>query len=281
MAKRVQGVISSRSVEIMKRPHLISYLAVGVLAASTLLYAQDPSAPPPPSDQDQQQTAPNSSGGWRKVGDPAPSQPDQNSYGPYGQTAPGANPVYQPPDQNPQYQPPSPQPSYNLPGANGASTQPIPPQLTIPAGTYLTVRVNQALSSDKNQPGDPFTATLESPVVVNGVVVAQPGETLGGRVAIAEKHGAGKPARLGVQLTTLTLADGQQVPIQSQLISRTGPTTPGGVEAGTVATTTAVGAAIGAAAGWGTGAAIGAATGGLAGLIGVVVTHNHPSVIYP
>jgi hypothetical protein len=145
----------------------------------------------------------------------------------------------------------------------------------------MTVRINQPLSSDKNQVGDAFSATLVEPLIVNGIVVARPGETIIGRVALAEKHGTGHPAKLGIQLTTLTLVDGQQIPIQSQLINRRGGTTPGGIEAGTVIATTGLGAAIGAAAGWGTGAAIGAGAGAVAGLIGAVVTHNHASVIYP
>jgi hypothetical protein len=74
--------------------------------------------------------------------------------------------------------------------------------------------------------------------------------------------------------------DGQQVPVQSQLVSRRGGTTPGSVEAGRVATTAGLGAIIGAMAGRGTGAAIGAAAGGFAGLAGVLVTRNHASVIY-
>jgi hypothetical protein len=292
----------------MKRPHLyrfcnvISYVAAGSLAVCTIAYGQDTSAPPPPP-ADQQQQQPSTNGGWRRVGEPAPqAQPDQNNTSVpdngYGYPANSGNPPSAPPQygqqpqqygpppqygqQQPQWgqQPPSGQPAYGQ-QRNYPPPRPVPAQLTVPAGTYLTVRVNQALSSDKNQPGDPFTATLEAPVVANGVVVAEPGETIGGRVAIAQKHGSGSPGKLGLQLTNLSLADGQQIPIQSQLISRRGGTTPGGVEAGTVATTTGVGAVIGAAAGWGTGAAIGAAAGGLAGLIGVVVTHNHASVIYP
>jgi hypothetical protein len=143
------------------------------------------------------------------------------------------------------------------------------------------VRINQLLSSDRNQPGDAFSATLVDPVVVNGIVVAEPGETVGGRVALVEKHGVGKSAKLGIQLTNLTLVDGQQLTINTQLTSRRGGSTPGGVEAGSVIATTGLGAAIGAAAGWGTGAAIGAGAGALAGLIGVVVTHNHASVVTP
>ena len=35
----------------------------------------------------------------------------------------------------------------------------------MPAGTWITVRVNQPISSDHNQQGDPFTATLAQPLV--------------------------------------------------------------------------------------------------------------------
>ncbi|MDQ6698881.1 MAG: hypothetical protein M3Z36_01695, partial [Acidobacteriota bacterium] len=136
-----------------------------------------------------------------------------------------------------------------------------PPQLTIKPGTFITVRVNQPLSSDRNLPGDAFSATLARPVVVDGVVVAQRGQTLGGR--IAEAHKAGRiegVSRLGIQLTDLTLVDGQQLPIQSQLISRSGPTSVD-PDAGAIAGTAAVGAAIGAAANYGVGAGVGAAAG--------------------
>lgn len=167
---------------------------------------------------------------------------------------------------------------------NSSAPPPPPPpvssQLTLAAGTYLPVRIDRTLSSDKNQPGDFFTATLEAPLVANGVVVAEPGQTIGGRVAIAERHTADQPGRLGLELVSLSLVDGQQVPIQSQLVATRGGTTPGAVEAGRVAATAGIGAIIGGAIGYGTGAAIGAATGGMAGLIGVLATRHHASVVY-
>ena len=92
-----------------------------------------------------------------------------------------------------------------------------------------------------------------------------------------EQIKAGHDSRLGLELTGLTLADGTQATVHSQLVARRGPTTPGGQEAGTVATTTAVGAGVGAAADWGTGAAIGAGAEAAAGIIGVLLTHNHPA----
>jgi len=157
----------------------------------------------------------------------------------------------------------------------------IPARLTIPAGTFLTVRSNQMLSSDRSQVGDFFSATLNEPVVVDGIVVAQRGQTVSGRVAEVDKGSRTKnPARLGVQVTSLTAADGQQVPVQTLLAGRDGHFNTGR-DVGTVAATTGVGAVIGAAAGYGTGAAIGAGAGAMAGLAGVLLGHGAPAVIYP
>ncbi len=157
----------------------------------------------------------------------------------------------------------------------------IPPRLTLRRGSFVTVRIDQPLSSDRNQQGDAFSATLVRPVVVDGVVIAERGQTLGGRVVETQKAGRVKGvSRLAVQLTDLSLVDGQQLPIQTQLIGRSGPTTEGR-DAGAIATTTGMGAIIGAAADWGRGAAIGAGVGAAAGTIGVLLTRGHETVIYP
>jgi len=154
-------------------------------------------------------------------------------------------------------------------------------KLVIPAGTYLTVRINEALSSDRNQEGDAFTATLAQPVIVNGVVVARRGQTVGGRVAEAKKAGrVSGVSRLKLELNGLTLADGQEVSIQSQLITENGQTSKGR-DAAAIVGTTGFGAAVGAAAAWGTGAAIGAGAGLVASTIGVLVTRGRPTILYP
>jgi hypothetical protein len=162
-----------------------------------------------------------------------------------------------------------------------AAPQAVPAHLTIRPGTYITVRVSQPLSSDHNQTGDAFFATLAEPIIVDGVVVAQRGQNVGGRVTEAQKAGRVEgTSKLGVELINLSLVDGQQLPIQSQMINRNGPTSVG-ADAGAIATTTALGAAIGAAADWGRGAAIGAGAGAAAGILGVLLTRGRPTVIYP
>jgi hypothetical protein len=197
----------------------------------------------PPSSP--QSPAPN--GGWRRLGNGTPSAT--------GDPAPSPAPEQQ---------------SYN-----------IPPQLTIKPGTYVTVRVNQPLSSDRNQVGDAFSATLVRPIVVDGIVVAQRGETVGGRVAEVQKAGrVSGVSKLGIQMTDLTLVDGQVMPMQSQLVSRNGPTSYGRDATG-IAATTLGGAAIGAGVNGGVGAGVGAAAGLVVGVVGVMFTRGHPTVIYP
>jgi hypothetical protein len=171
-----------------------------------------------------------------------------------------------------------------LPPARPANEPPpygIPSELTVAPGTYLTVRVNDQLSSDRNQAGDPFSATLMQPLVVDGVVVAQRGQMVYGRVAEAQKARPNIPSRLGLELTELTLADGSQVPLRCQLVGREGGTAPGSEQAGTIISTSAIGAVVGAAAGWGRGAVIGAGVGATAGAIAVMLTRNRPTLIYP
>jgi hypothetical protein len=159
--------------------------------------------------------------------------------------------------------------------------QPVPPRLTIKAGTYVTVRLNEILSSDRSMVGDAFTATLTKPIVVDGVVVAQRGQNVTGRVTEAKKAGrVSGTSRLGVQLIELPVVDGQQLPIQSELLTRNG-TTSTGRDAGAIAATTGVGAAIGAGVNGGVGAGVGAGAGLVVGLAGVLLTRGNPTVIFP
>lgn len=163
-----------------------------------------------------------------------------------------------------------------------APNQQGPPQtLTLPAGTILRVRVDEWLSSDQNQAGDIFGAVLEEPIVVDGWVIARRGQAQTGNVALAKKaeHGGGT-SQLGVQLGELTLVDGQQLPLQTQML-RSSASTSQAQQVATVGTTTAIGAVIGAAADGGSGAAVGAGLGAAAGIIGVMATRGKPTIIAP
>jgi len=222
-------------------------IALSLLAASVGAFAQDPATTAPPSS--------GSNPGWHRFSNPPADNPPADD--PSGQTLPSRPPANYPPGQT------------------------VPSRLTLQAGTFLTVRVDQMLSSDRNQAGDGFSATLTRPLVAGGVVVAQRGEILGGRVAEAQKAGrVTGVSHLAVQLTDLTLVDGQQVPIETELTSLAGPTSKAR-DAGAIAGTTVMGAAVGGAADLGPGAAIGAGAGLIAGTVGVLLTRGRPTVIYP
>ena len=116
------------------------------------------------------------------------------------------------------------------------------------------MRTDQVLSSDHNLPGDTFTATLAQPLIANGLVVARRGQILSGRVAEAVKGGRVKgTSRLALELADVTLADGENMPIHTQLIQYSGGTSQAR-DATAIGTATGVGAAIGAAADGGVGA---------------------------
>jgi hypothetical protein len=146
---------------------------------------------------------------------------------------------------------------------------------------WINVHVDQPLSSDHNQPGETFTATLVQPLVVDGFVVARRGQTIGGRIADAQKAGRSKgTSRLAIELTEISLVDGQQLPVRTQLIQYSGGTSTGR-DAAAIAATTGMGAAIGAAADGGFGAGIGALAGAAASTIGVLVTRGRATEVYP
>jgi hypothetical protein len=161
------------------------------------------------------------------------------------------------------------------------ASQALPPTIALPAGTVIPVRPTEWLSSDKNQSGDRFSATLEQPLVANGWVVAVRGQIVTGRIAVAKRAGrGGGVSQLGVELSELTLVDGQVLPVRTQLLQNSAGTS-NGRNAAAVATTTGVGAVIGGAAEGGEGAAVGAVIGAAAGIVGVMSTRGKPTVIAP
>ncbi len=151
--------------------------------------------------------------------------------------------------------------------------KPKPQPLVVPAGTVLTVRTGQALSSKSSQTGQAFLATLAQPVSVKGRSALTSGSTVGGTVVTAKTKGKVKgEGQLDLSLTSISVG-GHTYQIQTSVLSstikgkgkRTAATTGGGA---------AGGALIGGIAGGGKGAAIGAGVGAAAGFIGGTFTGN-------
>ena len=132
---------------------------------------------------------------------------------------------------------------------------------TIPTGSTIVIRMIDGVNSERNKIGDQFVATLEEPVVVNGVEVIAKGVDVRGRIANINEAGriAGS-AQLGLELTqvyvngipySVTTSEYQEVAEGR-----------GGQTAKRVGAGAGIGAVIGAIAGGGKGAAIGAGVGG-------------------
>jgi len=199
-------------------------------------------------------------------------------------TIPQANPQDNQDQQDPNQAPPPRQrpryPNRQRPVAQQPSG-PVPANITIPAGKVIFARLNEPLSSDHNHAGDTFTATLDQPIVVDGWVVANRGETIVGTVTEAQKAGRVKGvSHLGLELTDITVADGNQMPVNAELWKGSAGTSHG-ADAAAIATTTGAGAIIGAAANGGTGAGVGAGAGALAGIGLVLLTRGKPTVLGP
>ena len=166
--------------------------------------------------------------------------------------------------------------------APGGSGFTVPSSFTLPAGTLISIRTEQALSSSHNHAGDMFNADLAQPVVVGGWVVARRGQPVIGEVSQAQRAGHLKgQSKLGLELTTLVVADGRQYSVTTQLVENSAPSGNAGRAISTMGTTTAIGAAAGAAAHGGEGAGVGAAIGAGAGLAGLLLTSGRPTVIPP
>ena len=158
-------------------------------------------------------------------------------------------------------------------------TPPAPPQpevhsVTLNAGMLIPVRLVDGLSSERNSPGDPFTATLYRELVVDGWVIAEKGARVEGRVVSADRGTkVNGGAALTVELIRLHTSDRQIVGIKTDpfethvLPNHT-------TDAEKVGAGAAIGAIIGALAGGGKGAAVGAGVGGGAGAGDVLLTRQ-------
>jgi hypothetical protein len=150
--------------------------------------------------------------------------------------------------------------------------------LVVPAGTVLSVRLAQELSSKSSNVGDSFTATLAQAVLVDGRSLIPEGTTASGKVSEAAPQGRFKGgAVLHLTLDSITL-NGHEQPIQTSSFTQVGKGK-GIRTAEMIGGGAGVGALIGGLAGGGKGAAIGAIAGAGAGTAGAGLTGNKDIVL--
>ncbi|HMC30286.1 MAG TPA: BON domain-containing protein [Candidatus Angelobacter sp.] len=166
----------------------------------------------------------------------------------------------------------------NAPAAPPAPT-PIP-KITIPAGTQLSIRLNDEVNSEKAQIGDVFHGSISAPVAIGDQTAIPTTADVEGRVVEVKSAGrfAGQSV-LTLELTKLTM-NGRSYSLQTSQWTKSGNGR-GKSTAAKVGGGAAVGAVLGGIFGGGKGAAIGAAAGAGAGTGVSAVTKGQQIILRP
>ena len=173
----------------------------------------------------------------------------------------------------------APHPEATPPPAAAAATPVVPPpppaprfrDVTIPAGTTLALKLTTPLASDQNKVEDAVTATLTSPISVDGVTVIPHGAEVNGTVLDVKPSGRVKGLASIAFRFDRVHAPGETHTIVTDRITREAQSTKG-KDAAKVGIGAGAGALIGGIAGGGKGAAIGSIVGGGAGAGAVAAT---------
>ena len=100
-----------------------------------------------------------------------------------------------------------------------------PPQMIIPAGTAITVRLQQGLSSASAVPGERFDAVVDEPIVLDDRTIIPVGTPVTGHVLSVRRSGRLRhPGELGLTLDRVVI-DNQEVSLTtSHIVARGGST---------------------------------------------------------
>jgi hypothetical protein len=165
-----------------------------------------------------------------------------------------------------------------VPGPAASNDAPRPPEwreLTIPAGTSLSIVLETAVASDTSRPDAPVAAHLARAVTIDGTTALPQGSVLSGIVSAATRAGKVKGrARVAMKFETLRPAgDDERYPIAATTVTRTAAATKKEDTVKVLAPAVG-GAIIGRIAGGRKGAAIGAGAGAGAGTAVVLGTRG-------
>jgi type IV secretory pathway VirB10-like protein len=138
-------------------------------------------------------------------------------------------------------------------------------ELVVAADSVIGLEIESAISTERARVEDPVVARVTRDVRVGNRVAIPAGSRANGEVTTVERGGRLKDrARLGVRFTSIVLADGTRVPIETETIYREGDS-PVNESAAKIGGGAIGGAIIGGILGGGKGAAIGSIVGAGAG----------------
>ncbi len=147
----------------------------------------------------------------------------------------------------------------------------VPESVTIPAGTVVSVRLQNTVSSATASPGETFEAVLDQALVVNGQTVADKGAGVTGRVVEAKSSGRlHDSGYLRLTLASIEI-NGKSIPVQTSSLFAKGANH-NKRNAALIGGGAGAGALIGGLAGGGKGALIGGLVGAGAGTGGAYAT---------
>ena len=218
----------------------------------------------------------NLSVGQQQASVPPPLPPDVANAQPPQAAAPARKPSprhmasSRPRDYSPMTSAPAAAPAQSaMPSTTPVAQTPPPPPpppkpVTLDPGTVLSIRMIDPIDSDRNQIGDRFHATLDTPISINDQTVLPAGADIEGRVAELRTagHFTGQ-SQIALELNSVGI-NGPRYNVHTDQYSRQGSSR-GKNTAEKVGGGAAVGAIIGAIAGGGKGAAIGGVIGAGAG----------------
>jgi hypothetical protein len=190
---------------------------------------------------------------------PAASQPAHPAPAPAQEERPQTSPVFDAP-RIAEAEPPKP----------SAPPEPQFIDLVIPADAVIGLQVDTPVSSETARVEDQVVARVTRDVKVGNRVAIPSGAKAQGEVTLVERGGKLKDrARLGVRFTSIVLADGTRVPIETDTIMREGDGQ-ASQSAAKIGGGAIGGAIIGGIIGGAKGAVIGATAGGGAGSAAVM-----------
>src|SRR5712691_370468 len=184
--------------------------------------------------------------------------------------------------------PAEPKPIISAPSAPLAPVAPLAPaeppaprfvDLVVSTDSVLGLQVETSVTSEKARVEDEVVARVTRDVRVGDRVAIPAGSKAHGEVTMVDRGGKLRDkARLGIRFTSVVLADGTRVPLETDTIYREGDG-PGGESAAKIGGGAIGGAIIGGIFGGAKGAAIGATAGAGAGTAAVVAGGRNPATL--